>query len=82
MFPLLHNSKYTLHEKMTNGLGKFEEGQGSVIHVSLVWKAAQGLPVETLCPFNDLRQTLYWLLIILCLHSADEAIILFTLEKD
>ncbi len=41
MPPLIHKFKYTLHEKLTNGLGKFEEGQGSVFHIPQVWKAAR-----------------------------------------
>ncbi len=59
MLPRLHNSIYTLHEKMTNELGKFEEVQGCVIVLSLVQKAVQILLLDTLCPFNVSRQTLY-----------------------
>ncbi len=50
MSPRIRSSINTLHEKMTNELGKFEEGQGKVVH---------SLPLETLCPFNGPRQTLY-----------------------
>ncbi len=58
---------------MTNELCKFEEPQGCVIVLPLVRKAVQSLPLETLCPFNGPRQTLYWLFIISFLHSADNA---------
>ncbi len=56
---------------MTNELCKFEGGQACVIVLPLVRKAVQSLPLETICPFNGPRQTLYWLFIISFLHSAD-----------
>ncbi len=43
---------------MTNELGKFEEAQGGEIVLSLVQKAVQSLPLETLCPFNHPRHAL------------------------
>ncbi len=60
---------------MTNELCKFEGGQGCVIVLPLARKAVQSLPLETLCPFNCPRQTLYQLFIISFLHSAENAII-------
>ncbi len=60
---------------MTNELCKFEGGQGCVIVFPLVRKAVQSLPLETLCPFNGSRQTLYWHFIISFLYSTDNAII-------
>ncbi len=51
MLPRIHNSVYIVHEK--------KGGQGCVIVLPLARKAVQSLPLETLCPFNCPRQTLY-----------------------
>ncbi len=59
MSPRIRSSINTLHEIMTNELGKFEEGKGCVVVLPVVRKVVHSLPLVTLCPFNDPRQTLY-----------------------
>ncbi len=62
--------KFHMHLTGKNELCKFEGGQGYVIVLPLVRKAVKSLPLETLCPFNCPRQTLYQLFV-----SAESAII-------